>query len=202
MMGAETDRMDNIALVLLAAGGSTRMGSPKQLLPYQGRPLIRHAAETALATGCDPVIVVLGPHLDEIRAALDGLDVVVVENTDWEQGIGTSIRAGISGAAIMGSDGAILALADQPLVTAEILKHLVAEHEETGRPIIASEYAETVGVPAFFSRSYFPKLTSLLPTEGCKAVILANLESSIRIACPEAETDVDTPEDFRSISTR
>jgi len=177
------------------------MGSPKQLLPYQGQPLIRHAAETALAAGCDPVLVVLGSHMQEIRAALDGLDVVIVENTDWEQGIGTSIRAGVSGAEIMGSDGAILALADQPLVTADILKRLVSEHEETGRPIIASEYAGTVGVPAFFVREYFPKLTALLPTEGCKAVILANLEQSIRIGCPEAETDLDTPADYNSITS-
>src|SRR5580704_14397123 len=111
--------MNNIALVLLAAGGSTRMGSPKQLLPYQGRPLIRHAAETALASGCHPVMVVLGSHAAEIRAALEGLDVVVVENTEWEKGIGTSIRAGISGAEIMACDGAVLALADQPLITSE-----------------------------------------------------------------------------------
>jgi len=191
--------MDNIALVLLAAGGSTRMGSPKQLLPYRGRPLIRHAAETALASGCDPVMVVLGSHADEIRTALTGLDVVIVENTDWEQGMGTSIRAGISGAEIMGSDGAILALADQPLITPEILRRLIEEHEETGRPIIASEYAGTVGVPAFFTREFFPKLTGLLPSEGCKAVILANLEYSIRIGCPEAETDLDTPGDYRAI---
>jgi molybdenum cofactor cytidylyltransferase len=190
--------MNNIALVLLAAGGSTRMGSPKQLLDYQGKPLIRHAVETAIASGCDPIMVVLGSKADEIRKALDGLDVVVVENTDWEQGVGTSIRAGISGAEIMGCEGAILALADQPLVTAEILRRLIEEYEETGRGIIASEYAGTVGVPAFFSREYFPKLTGLLPTEGCKAVILANLEQSIRISCPEAETDIDTPGDYEA----
>jgi molybdenum cofactor cytidylyltransferase len=192
--------MNNIALVLLAAGGSTRMGSPKQLLPYQGRPLIRHAAETAIAAGFDPVMVVLGSQVEPIRAALDGLDVVIVENTEWEEGIGSSIRAGISGAEIMGCDGAILALADQPRVTPEILKRLVEEHEETGRPIIASEYADTVGVPAFFSREYFPKLKGLLPTEGCKAVILANLDQSIRISCPEAETDIDTPGDYQTVA--
>lgn len=190
--------MDNIALVLLAAGGSTRMGSPKQLLPYEGRPLIRHAAETALASGCHPVVVVLGSHIDEVRPALDGLDVVVVENTDWQQGMGSSIRAGISGAQIMGCDGAILALADQPLVTPAILRRLVEEHEETGRPIIASEYGGTVGVPAFFARECFPKLTSLLPSEDSRATILANLEQSIRISCPEAETDIDTPEDYQA----
>jgi molybdenum cofactor cytidylyltransferase len=191
--------MNNIAMVLLAAGGSTRMGSPKQLLPYQGQPLIRHAAETALASGCSPVVVVLGSHVEEIRAALDGLDVVVVENTDWEQGMGTSIRAGISGAEILGCDGAILASADHPLVSAEILQRLVEEHEETGRPIIASEYSGSVGVPAFFAREFFPNLQALLPSEGCEGVILAHLDQSIRITCPEAETDIDSPGDYRSI---
>ena len=193
-------RMNNIALVLLAAGGSTRMGTPKQLLPYQGRPLIRHAAETALASGCDPVVVVLGSHVEEIRTALDGLEVVVVENTEWEKGMGTSIRAGISGAEILGCEGAILGLADQPLVSAEILKRLVEEHEETGRPIIASEYAGTVGVPAFFTSEFFPKLKALLPSEGCKGLILAHLDQSIRIGCPEAETDIDTSGDDQSVS--
>ena len=116
--------------------------------------------------------------------------------------MGTSIRAGISAAKIMACDGAILASADQPLVTAEILRRLVEEHEETGRPIIGSEYAGTVGVPAFFAHEFFPKLTALLPSESCKAVILANLDQSIRIACPEAETDLDTPEDFESLSKK
>jgi molybdenum cofactor cytidylyltransferase len=192
--------MDNTALILLAAGGSTRMGSPKQLLPYQGRPLVRHAVETALASGCDPVMVVLGPHIEEIRAALDGLEVVIVENTEWQRGLGTSIRAGVSGAGIIGSDGAVLATIDQPLVTADILKRLVTEHEETGRPIIASEYSNDVGLPAFFAKEFFPKLTSLLPTEDCKAVILANLDLSIRIPCPEAETDLNTPGDYDAVA--
>ncbi|HEY3839496.1 MAG TPA: nucleotidyltransferase family protein [Bryobacteraceae bacterium] len=194
--------MNNIALVLLAAGGSARMGSPKQLLSYQGKPLVRHAAETALASGCDPVMVVLGAKVDEIRAALDGLDLVIVENTDWEQGIGSSIRAGISGAEIMGCDGAVLASADQPLLTAEIFKRLVEEHEETGRPIIASEYSDNVGIPAFFAKEIFPQLKALLPSEDGKAVILANLDLSIRIACPEAETDLDTPGDYLSVMSQ
>ncbi len=174
--------MSNIALVLLAAG----------------RPS-RHAAETAIASGCDPVLVVLGSHIDETRAALDGLDVVIVENTLWKQGIGTSIRAGISGAEILGSEGAILALADQPLVSAGILRHLIEEHEETGRPIIASEYAGAVGIPAFFTREFFPKLKALYPGEGCEGVILAHLDQSIRIACPEAEADIDTAAEYRAV---
>ena len=190
--------MNQIAMVLLAAGGSTRMGSPKQLLAYRGKPLIRHVAETAIESGCQPVMVVLGSHAKEVQGALNGMDVVVVENTEWEKGIGTSVRAGIAGAEIMGSEGAIVALADQPLVTAEVLRRLVEEHEETGRPIVASEYDGTVGVPAFFTRAMFPKLMALLPSEGCQAVILANLEQSIRIQCPEAETDLDTPEDYQA----
>lgn len=174
--------MNNIAMVLLAAGCSK-----------QARPLVRSAAETAFAAGCDPVIVVLGTEVEETRAALEGMDVVVVENTEWEKGIGTSIRAGISGAEILGCDGAILAVADPPLASPEILKHLVEEHEETGRPIIASEYPDSVGVPAFFAREFFPHLKALLPTEESKAVILAHLDQSIRIACPRSEAGIHSP---------
>ena len=183
--------MDNIALVLLAAGRAARLNPSKKLPSFEGRTVIRHAVENALAAGCDPVVVVVGPNISEIRVDLDGLDVVMVENAEWEKGVGTWIQAGVSGAQIVGCEGAIISSADQPLITPEILQRLVEEHEETGRPIIASEYGETIGEPAFFTSEYFPKLTSLHPTEGCKAVILANFEQSIRIACPEAETIVD-----------
>ena len=114
--------------------------------------------------------------------------------------MGASVRAGIAGAEILGVEAAIVAQADQPLITAEILKRLVEENEETGRPIIASEYRGMLGTPALFAREFFGKLQALLPSEGCNAVILANLDLSIRIACPEAETDIDTPQDYEGIS--
>jgi molybdenum cofactor cytidylyltransferase len=192
------------AIVLLAAGSSTRMGFPKQLLTYDGKPLIRHSIEVALRTSCDAVVVVLGANAAQIRTALEGIEtgdkqVVVTENFRWPEGMGTSIRAGIEAVERLGVEDAILALADQPLITPEILNRLAGEHVRTGQPIVASQYAGTVGVPVFFAGSHFPQLAALAPDQGCKGVILKNRDGAMRIDCPEAEVDIDTPADYEAI---
>lgn len=193
--------MSSTALIILAAGGSSRMGSPKQLLGFHGKPLVRHAAETALATSCRPVIVVAGASAEEVRSALHGLDVEVVDNPAWEGGMGSSIRAGVEAARRKQCSSVILSLADQPFVTSRILDNLRAQHETSGMPIVASEYAGTVGVPAFFSESYLPRLLAFQPSEGCKRLLLSEAEAVSRVACPEAEIDVDTIEDYHAISS-
>jgi molybdenum cofactor cytidylyltransferase len=188
--------MKSYAFVLLAAGGSTRMGSPKQLLSYEGRPLLRHAAETALETSCRPVIVVLGSASLLIKEALVGLPVNIVVNRDWERGMGTSIHAGVQVAAAARADALILGLADQPMVTSAILQRLINEHERSGQPIIASSYAGTAGVPAFFARGFFDALLHLKPDQGCKGLILGHSDITQLLACPQAEIDVDTPDEY------
>jgi len=186
-------------LILLAAGSSTRMGEPKQLMDYRGKPLVRHAVDTALASACRPVIMVLGANAGAISAVVRDLPVETVENSRWSEGMGTSIQAGVRVAAERELDGVILALADQPLVTAEIYDRLAAQHEITRKPIVTSEYAGTVGVPVLFAKEYFPHLLALQPEQGCKGVILRHASSALRIACPEAEIDVDTPVDFQRL---
>ena len=193
--------MPSFGIVLLAAGGSTRMGSPKQLLPYRGRPLLRHATEVALAAECGPVIVVLGSQPDEIALALAGLPVEMVVNPRWEEGMGTSIHAGVEAAQSRGLDGIILGLGDQPLVTAGLLNRLVREHLRTGQPIIASAYAGTVGVPVFFSRKFFPPLMELKPEQGCKGLILKHEDQAILLDCPQAEADIDTPDEYARLAS-
>jgi molybdenum cofactor cytidylyltransferase len=188
--------MPEFGVVILAAGSSSRMGSPKQLLDYGGKPLLRHAVDVALASMCRNVMVVLGARANELRPALEGLPVNILENPRWEEGMGTSIRTGVEKAQADGLDGVILALADQPLVTPEILDRLVRTHIETGQPIIAAQYAGTVGVPVFFSREFFPNLLALKPGQGCKGVILAHAGNAIHLDCPEAEMDIDTPQDY------
>lgn len=191
--------MADVALVLLAAGMSSRMGSPKQLLPYLGKPLVRHAVEVALASECRPVVVVLGAKADAIRAVIQDLPIEIVENPRWSEGMGTSIASGVNALGSRPLDGLILALADQPLVTPDILNRLVATHHHTGLPIVTSEYAGTVGVPVFFCPDFFPRLVALEPSQGCKGVILAHAASAFRLECPEAEVDIDTPQDYRRI---
>lgn len=186
-------------IVLLAAGASTRMGTPKQLKEFRGKPLIRHAAETALQSNGDRVIVVLGANADLIAPIIDDLPVSIVVNSDWELGMGTSIHAGVAAAQAYGANGLILALADQPMVTPAMLSHLLDEHRRTGCGIVTSAYAETVGVPVFFTPAYFPALLSLQPHQGCKGLILANPDHTFRIACPEAEVDIDTPAEYERL---
>ena len=144
-------------------------------------------------------IVVLGARAEEIRPALDGLNVTIVENPDWEGGMGTSIRAGVTEALIADCHAAILTLADQPFITTEKLNSLIAEHLINGHGIVTSEYADTVGVPVLFSINYYEQLLALKPDQGCKGVILKNTDAALRVATPEAELDVDTPEDYQRL---
>lgn len=168
------------------------MGTPKQLLDFGGRPLVRHAAEIALAAQCGRVVVVLGANRQGSAEALAGLGVELVVNPRWAEGMGTSIQAGLRAAADAG--GAILALADQPFVTAQYLRGLVDLHRATGTPIVASRYSGTAGVPAFFARQAFALLEALGPDQGCKSVILGH--SALLADCPEAAVDIDTPADY------
>jgi molybdenum cofactor cytidylyltransferase len=186
--------MRRVGAVLLAAGGSSRMGVAKQLLPYRGRSLLRHAAETAVASPCRPVVVVLGAGADRAEEELAGLPVAVVRNPSWSGGIGTSIRAGI--AALCDAEAALILLGDQPLVGPEALLALLERFGEGGSDLVASEYAGTLGVPALFARVWFPRLLGLADDEGAKRVILAAGAAVARVPCPAGALDVDTPGDY------
>jgi molybdenum cofactor cytidylyltransferase len=191
--------MAEVAAVLLAAGGGRRMGAAKQLLLHRGRPLVARAAAMLQASACRPVLVVIGAHAPELRAALATLPVETVDNPRWAEGVGTSIAAGIAAAVARGVAGVVLALADQVLVTGKTIDRLLAAQAATQRPIVASRYAGTVGVPAYFSAAVFPQLLALGPDQGCKGLILAAGAQAAQVDCPEAEADVDTPEDYQRL---
>ncbi len=184
----------------MAAGASERMAQPKQLLPYQGESLLRHAARVAIASRCDRVFVVLGSSIERMRPELSGLPVEIVENPRWAEGMGASIRVGAQAARDADMDCLILALADQPLITPAILNGLLAAHHASGLPIVASQYSETVGVPALFAREFFDSLLALEPDRGCKDIIIRNASKAMRLPCPEAAVDVDTPAQYRGLS--
>ncbi|MFN7939642.1 MAG: nucleotidyltransferase family protein [Bryobacteraceae bacterium] len=194
--------MSDIAVILLAAGNSTRMGCAKQLLHFRGKPLLRHAAETAIASGSRPVVVVLGAKAAELRPVLDGLPVRIAVNPDWNQGMGTSILTGLRALEFCSTEGAIITLADQPFVTSNTLDNLTRKHRESGKAIVAASYAGTVGVPVLFSRRAFPWLLKLRPQEGCKGVILNHPEHQILMDCPEAAIDIDTPGEYQALQTQ
>ena len=172
------------------------MGNPKQLLDFHGKPLLRHTSLVAQCSGCRPIVVVLGFREQEFRSTLVGLDVEVVVNETWAEGMGRSIQTGLKAIETREVVGAILALADQPFVTADFLRSLVTNHYQTQKPIVASRYSATVGVPAFFSREAFPQLLALAPDRGCKSVILSNPSETLLVDCPDAARDIDTLEDY------
>jgi molybdenum cofactor cytidylyltransferase len=143
------------------------------------------------------VIVVLGADADRLGAELAGLDVHLVHNPDYAEGLSSSLRRGVEAA---GSARAVLVtLADQPLVTADDLRGLVAEYERGGAAIVAASYGDTVGVPAIFDSSLFSELAGLRGDAGARAVIEAHRSECRLVPIPAAATDVDSPEDWERL---
>jgi molybdenum cofactor cytidylyltransferase len=190
-----------IGIVVLAAGGSRRMeGEPKQLLEFEGRSLIRRAAETALAFAPGIVCVVLGAGAERSRAEIADLPLDIVINIDWRQGIGSSIKTGIAGLLEFAPDidAAIITLCDQPLVTPAALRRLSEAYAKTSAPVVAAEYEGTVGVPALFSSALFGRLLELKGDTGAKTII-RNSPVVEKISMPEAALDIDTKQDLQRL---
>jgi molybdenum cofactor cytidylyltransferase len=185
-------------IVILAAGESARMGEPKQLLAYRGKTLLHHAIDTALSLPGAPVVVVLGAHAAQIRAQLDEPRVLAAENPEWRDGMGGSLRAGLSAllAAHPGISAAIFLLCDQPLVSTTTLSNLVATQERTGHAIVASEYDGALGVPALFGRELFPELLALHGADGARQIIGTHRDQTIGVPFDDGAIDIDTPADY------
>lgn len=186
-----------VALLLLAAGASTRMGQPKQLLPYRGRTLLRHAAETAAATGCAPLVLVTGAVHEALAAEVADLPIAVVHNPDWPTGMAASIRTGLAAAGA--ASAYLIMLSDQPLVTTELLLQLLAQQRQTRAPAVATAYGDALGVPAVFDQSLLPALRALQGTQGANRLIASLGRAVGRIAFPEGLLDVDTPEQYAAL---
>ena len=182
----------SVALLLLAAGASTRMGRPKQLLAYHGRTLLRHAAETAVATGCAPIVLVTGALHEALVAEVADLPIQAVHNPDWETGMASSIRAGLAAVAGTKPTAVLIMLSDQPLVTPELLRQLVAQQLQTQAPIVAAAYGDTLGVPAVFGQALLPELLMLQGQAGANRLI-GSLGAAVgRVPFPAGLLDVDT----------
>lgn len=185
-----------LGAVILAAGASSRMGSVKQLLSLDGRPLVVRAAEAALGAGARPVAVVLGAHAESVGPAVAALPVLAVLNPDWRDGLASSIRAGLAAllAAEPGLDAVLLAPCDQPALSAAAIGRLAALHRETGL-VAAARYGGRNAAPAVFGRDYFIELQSLAGDEGARRMLNAGDGAVAALLLPELEADLDTPSD-------
>lgn len=177
------------------------MGTPKQLLVYQGCTLIRHITEVAIASLCQPIAVVLGANAERIKPEISQLPVQIVENQQWEEGMSSSIRVGLEALLAMNPnlDAVAIALCDQPFVSPQTLNQLVETYRFTGKPIIASEYAGTLGVPALFNRTLFSEIMALKSTEGARKLIKKHIQEVFGVPFPEGSIDIDTPNDYEQL---
>lgn len=188
---------EEIGVLILAAGASSRMGISKQMLPVGQTSLLGKTIATALDAKLTNIVVVLGSNADEHRIAANDFPVTTIENKDWQRGMGTSIRTGVNHFKQEGSIKSILVLVcDQPLLTSEILINLVRKHEETSAPVTACRYADTCGVPALFTKAMFDKLTALQDDHGAKKIIVQHQDAIATIDFPGGEIDLDTRDDY------
>lgn len=187
--------------LVLAAGGSRRFGALKQLLEFNGRSLLRQAAEKAAELLGDRVVVVHGPKATKCRRELAELDVRHVDNEEWDSGMGSSLRAGIR-ALPEDCRGVLILLCDQPMIEAGHLETLIAAWCEQPERIIAAQYGDGLGVPAIFPAAYFDALRRLTGDSGAKPLLTANADEVVQVPLQEAALDIDTQADYENLLTR
>jgi len=194
--------MDSVGAIILAAGGSSRFGQPKQLLVFEGESLVQRVVRSATEAGSDPVVVVVGDNRGQIETELRGTVAVVVQNRQWRQGLGTSIRSGLGHLLRLKPEveAVVLLACDQPFVDKGIINSLILQRANSGKSIVASSYANTLGVPVLFERIWFDSLSSLPDDSGAKALIESGSMDVAQIQFPKGVIDIDTPSDFERLT--
>jgi molybdenum cofactor cytidylyltransferase len=191
-----------VAAIILAAGGSRRLGQPKQLLLYRGETLLNRAIRVAMEAGASPVLTVLGAQGDRIAESIQSQAVIRVHNERWDEGMGGSIATGMQAldAGAHEVRGVMLMGCDQPRLTADHLRALVgAFASQTSPPIVASSYAGVRAVPAVFPRETFAALRALRGDKGARSIIELAPCPVVAVEFAGGEVDIDWPEDLLQI---
>lgn len=196
--------MINIPIILLAAGSSSRMGRPKQLLPWGDQTLIEHQIQTLLKTK-KSVNVVLGAHAEQIIPVIKKFNIKIITNDIWENGMGTSVASGANYVAqnYPGSEGVLIALLDQPMITGAYLQKMIGKFQPGKKQIIVSASNDGwEGVPALFDKHYFIEIQNLDGKEGAKKIIRSHPQNVKTLKCGNHCTDMDTPEKYNELLHR
>ncbi len=198
------EAISNCAIIILAAGSSARLGSAKQLLPYKGKTLLVHAVDTALETGCPSVFVVLGSNIKLMKNEVKDKPVIVIENSGWQDGMASSISCALESitSSILKPESIILMVCDQPYVSSSLLLSLLEKRKETGMPIVACSYENSIGTPALFHKIFFQSLLQLKGDKGAKKLIYDNPEKVAVVLFPDGITDIDTTEDYNILKNK
>jgi len=193
--------VNDCCAVILAAGESSRLGSPKQLLIYRGETLLQRTINAARQAGIKCIILVLGANKTLILSQTDIAGVDVVENENWQTGMASSIAVGIKAIKKIKTlpDAAILMVCDQPYISPSVLNELITEQKATGKPIIACEYENITGVPALFHESFFEQLAHLNGDAGAKKIMRQYPEKVAVIPFPLGIVDIDTQDGYKRL---
>jgi len=191
-----------LGIILLAGGASSRLGRPKQSLLYNGKTLLQHGVEVAMNAGENPIIItVLGANAELLLEQVNNEGIYFIINEKWAEGIASSIRCGLQKLLEIEPEvkAVIMMVCDQPFVTAKLLNDLVAKYLETGSPIIASKYGNSLGTPALFDKTIFASLLLLKGDAGAKRIMNENPDRVSVVNFPLGNIDIDTQTDYNKL---
>jgi molybdenum cofactor cytidylyltransferase len=196
--------MNNTGIIILAAGSSSRFGKVKQLLHFNNKTLLQHVIDEAIESGAENIIVVTGANADKVSENIKDEKVTIVFNAQWKEGMASGIATGLKKAITLNNDieKVIIAVCDQPFVTAALFQQLYQTQNEGVQRIVASSYADTVGTPALFTQKYFDALMSVKGDEGAKKILKANVDDVATVDFPQGAIDIDTQKDYEDLLDR
>ncbi|HMB64165.1 MAG TPA: nucleotidyltransferase family protein [Eudoraea sp.] len=191
----------HVTVLILAAGSSSRMGKMKQLLPWKNTTLLGSAISAAKASKASEIIVVLGYHAARIRESLTNHRIILLENREWETGMGSSVRCGMQYVLNKTSlpDAVLIMLCDQPFIGTGYLNEMIEAYYASPKNIIGTAYGRSAGVPALFGKSYFSMLKGISGKEGAREVISGHSDDTVTLNANDLLGDVDNDEDYRSL---
>ena len=191
-------------IIILAAGNSSRLGQPKQLLTFNDTTLLKNTIEAASLLPNAIVVVVVGSRHELMIKELDSSKIKISFNENWESGMSSSIVKGMNDLLLINPDieKCIISVCDQPFIIHSVFENLIREYNKTGKGIITSSYAETVGTPALFDKKYFKNLLELKGQEGAKKILAKFQNDSAAVSFERGNIDIDTPEDYDKLMAK
>lgn len=186
------------AAIILAAGGASRMGKAKMLLPYKGQTILEQLINELKTVAPQSICLVTGKYHEAIAQAISDPAISLVYNEAWSEGMAGSIKAGMKALLqqIPDLDLVWIVVGDQPFLSQTVLEEMLRKQQKTQKGIVAAQYRGVAGTPVLFSVVYFEALQKLTGDKGARVILQKHPEDMATVAFPQGELDIDTPEDY------